>query len=57
MDNLFQEHGGRIFNTGEDPVLAGFQPAQQVWDERNMQVIELCDEAIEKDPELFDAYV
>ena len=46
MDNLFQEHGGRIFNTGEDPVLAGFQPAQQVWDERNMQVIELCDEAI-----------
>ena len=26
-------------------------------DERNMQVIELCDEAIEKDPELFDAYV
>ena len=46
MDNLFQEHGGRIFNTDEDPVLAGFQPAQQVWDERNMQVIELCDEAI-----------
>jgi hypothetical protein len=46
MDNLFQEHGGRIFNTGEDPVLAGFQPAQQVWDERNMQVIEPCDEAI-----------
>ena len=30
MDNLFQEYGGRIFNTGEDPVLAGFQPAQQV---------------------------
>ena len=27
MDNLFQEHGGRIFNTGEDPVLAEFQPA------------------------------
>ena len=27
MDNLFQEHGGRIFNMGEDPVLAGFQPA------------------------------
>jgi len=26
-------------------------------DERNIQVIELCDEAIEKDPELFDAYV
>ena len=46
MDNLFQEHGGRIFNTGEDPVLAGFQPAQQVWDERNMQVIEPRDEAI-----------
>ena len=46
MDNMFQELGGRIFNTGEDPVLAGFQPAQQVWDERNMQVIELCDEAI-----------
>ena len=31
MDNLFQEHGGRIFNTGEDPVLAEFQPVQQVW--------------------------
>ena len=30
MDNLFQEHGGRIINTGEDPVLAEFQPAQQV---------------------------
>ena len=30
MDNMFQEHGGRIFNTGEDPALAGFQPAQQV---------------------------
>ena len=26
-------------------------------DERNIQVIELCDEAIEKDPELVDAYV
>ena len=25
--------------------------------ERNMQVIELCDEAIEKDSELVDAYV
>jgi len=30
MDNLFQEHGGRIFNTGGDPVLAEFQPVQQV---------------------------
>ena len=30
MDNLFQEHGGLIFNTGEDPVLAGFQPAKQI---------------------------
>ncbi|MDG2191269.1 MAG: hypothetical protein P8L25_11650 [Paracoccaceae bacterium] len=26
-------------------------------DERDMQVIELCDEVIEKDPQLVDAYV
>ena len=31
MDNLFQEHGGRIFDMGGDPVLAEFQPVQQVW--------------------------
>jgi adenylate cyclase len=30
MDNLFQEHGGRIFITGGDPALAGFQSVQQV---------------------------
>ena len=30
MDNLFQEHGGRIFNTGGDPVLAEFQSVPQV---------------------------
>ena len=30
MDNLFQEHGGRIFNTGGDPVLVEFQLVQQV---------------------------
>ena len=30
MDNLFQEHGGRIFNMGGDPVLAEFQPVQKV---------------------------
>jgi hypothetical protein len=35
----------------------GFNQPNRFRDERNMQVIELCDEAIEKDPELFDAYV
>ena len=27
LDNLFQEHGGRIFNTAGDSVLAEFQSA------------------------------
>ena len=30
MDNLFQVNGEWIFNTGGDPVLAEFQPVQQV---------------------------
>ena len=36
---------------------SSFNQFNRFRDERNMQVIELCDEAIEKDPELFDAYV
>ena len=35
----------------------GFNQLNRFRDERNMQVIELCDEAIEKDSELVDAYV
>jgi len=31
MENPFQEHGGQIFNTGGDPVLAEVQPVQHVW--------------------------
>ena len=34
-----------------------FNQFNRFGDERNIQVIELCDEAIEKDPELVDAYV
>ena len=46
MDNLFQEHGGRIFNTVRILCWPGFNQPNRFRDERNMQVIELCDEAI-----------
>jgi len=36
---------------------SSFNQFNRFRDERNMQVIELCDEVIEKDPELVDAYV
>jgi len=46
MDNLFQEHGGRKSIRVRILCWLGFNQFNRFRDERNMQVIELCDEAI-----------